>query len=165
MFIQITGTLHQSLRMRINSVSYTHLSCFYAFFLISSCYRMLETCRVCGVTGDRNINAFFPHDSNTFTYIVCSIAVYFGTKSVRVSDSLNFFQFSCIIIIFCLNICKSVNSGNDLCSIFSKTVQDYTQRFLTNLVCFLSDTDCTDVYKRQVVKDVIANVFNLMAAE
>lgn len=47
---------------------------------------------------------------NTFTYVVSTVAVNFRTESVRVRDSLYFFQFSCVVIIFCLNICESVNS-------------------------------------------------------
>ena len=102
---------------------------------------MLETCRVRRVTCDGNVNALFPHDRNTLADIVRSVAVYFGTKAVRVSCSGNFFEFSCIVVIICLNISKSIDSGNDLCSVLSKTVQNNAERFLTNLVRLLSDTD------------------------
>ena len=54
-----------------------------------------------------------------------------------------FFNFVLVWIILCLYICKSVDTGDDLSSVFSKTVQDNTQRFFTNFVCFLSDTDST----------------------
>ena len=104
---------------------------------------MLETCRVCGVTCDRNVNAFFPHDSYTFRYTVCTVTVYFCTKSFRISFSGYFFYFVCVWIILCLNECETVDSGDDLCSVFTQTVQDNTQRFFTNFVCFFCDTDRT----------------------
>ena len=63
------------------------------FFLVSTCYRMLETCRVGGVTCDGNVYAFFPHDCYTFRYAVCAVAVYFCTKSFRVRFSEYFFYF------------------------------------------------------------------------
>ena len=44
-------------------------------------------------------------------------------------------------IILSLNKSKSVDTGDDLSSVFSKTVQDNAERFLTNFVSFLSDTD------------------------
>ena len=69
--------------------------------------------------------------------IICTIAVNFGTKSVRVSDSLYFFELACEVVILCLYICESVDSGDDLSCVFSKTVQDNTKRFFTNF-CLLS---------------------------
>ena len=104
---------------------------------------MLETCRVGRVTCDRNVNIFFPHDSYTFANVVSAVAVNFCTRTFRVCFTEYFFQFSCIVIIFCFNKCKSVDTSDDLSSIFSKTVQDNTQRFLTYFVCFLSDTNST----------------------
>ena len=119
------------------------LSSFKTLFLICSCYRVLESCRVCRVSCDGYIYVLFPHDLNTFYYVVSSVAVNFCTKSVRISLTEYFFQLSCMIVKLCLNICKSVDTCNDLSSVFSKTVQDNTKRFLTNLICFLCDTDCT----------------------
>ena len=113
-------------------VSYTHLngevflSFFVAFFLVSTCNRMLETSRVCGVTCDRNVNAFFPHDGNTFRNAVSAVAVNFCTKSFRIRFTEYFFNFVLVWIILCLYICKSVDTGDDLSSVFSKTVQDNT---------------------------------------
>src|SRR5699024_9054677 len=98
------------------------LSSLYALFLVSTCNWMLETCWVCGVTCNGNVNAFLPHDSNTFTNVVCSVAVYFCTRSVIVCLTEYFFQLSCVVIVICLNICKSVDTRDDLCSVFSKTV-------------------------------------------
>ena len=68
---------------------------------------------------DGNIYIFFPHDCNTFRNGVCTIAVNFCTKSFRISCSGNFFYFICIWIIFCFNKSKSVDTGNDLSSVFS----------------------------------------------
>jgi len=119
------------------------LSCFYTFFFVGSCNRVLETCRVGGVSCDRNVNAFFPHDRNAFTHVICTVAVYFGAQSVRVRNSLYFLKLACKVIILCLYIGKSIDSGDDLCSIFSKSVQDYTEWFFTYFVCFLCNTDCS----------------------
>ena len=112
-----------------------------AFFLVGTCNRVLETCRVGRVSCDGYVYAFLVHDGNAFAHIIGSIAVYFRAEPVRISNSLYFLQFSCMIVIFGLHICKSVNSGDNLCRVFSKTVQDYSQRFLTNLVGLLRNTD------------------------
>src|SRR5699024_420701 len=85
----------------------------------------------------------FPHDGNTLAHVVCTVAVYFGAKSVRVSNPLYFFQLACEVVVLCLYVCETVDPGNDLCSVFSKSVQDNTERFLAHFVCFLSDTDRT----------------------
>ena len=104
---------------------------------------MLETSRVSRVTCDRYVHAFFPHDGYTFTYIICTIAFYFCTRTVRVSNFTYYFQFACEIVKLCLNISKAVDTRDDLSSVFSKTVQDTTQRFFTYFVCFCSDFDST----------------------
>ena len=104
---------------------------------------MLETCRVSGVTCDRNVNAFFPHDSNTFRNAVSAVAVNFCTKSFRVRFTEYFFNFVLVWIVLCLHICKSVDTGDDLSSVFSKTVQNNTKWFFTNFVSFFCDTDST----------------------
>ena len=114
-----------------------------ALFFVCSCYRMLETSRVCGVSCDGNVNALFPHDRNTFRNAVSAVAVNLCTKSLRIGFTEYFLNLVLIWIILCLYICKAVDTGDDLSSIFSKTVQDNTKRFFTNLVCFLSDTDRT----------------------
>ena len=49
-----------------------------AFLLVSTCYWMLESGRVGGVTGDGNVYALFPHDCNAFCYVVCAVAVNLG---------------------------------------------------------------------------------------
>ena len=51
-------------------------SLLYALLLVGTCYRMLESGWIGGVTRDGNVNAFLPHDSNTLCYIVCSVAVH-----------------------------------------------------------------------------------------
>ena len=104
---------------------------------------MLETCGVGRVTCDGYVDAFLVHDGNAFAYIVGAVAVNLGTKSVRVSDSLHFLQFACIVIIIGLYVCESVDSGNNLRSILSKSVQDHAEWFLTYLVRLLCDTNRT----------------------
>ena len=119
------------------------LALFNTLFLVCSCNRMLETGRVCRVTCNGYVYALFVHDSNTFLNVVCSIAVNFSTKTFRIRFTEYFFYFVLIWVILCLNECESVNTGNNLCCIFSKTVQNNAKRFLTNFVCLLSDTDST----------------------
>ena len=47
------------------------------------------------------------------------------------------------VIVLSLNVGEAVDTGDDLSSIFSKTVQDNAERFLTyTLFALLSDTDC-----------------------
>ena len=65
------------------------LPCFDSLLLVSTCYRMLESGRVGGVTGNGNVYVLLPHDSNTFGNVVSAVAVYLGTKSLGVSDSLD----------------------------------------------------------------------------
>ncbi|GFI57166.1 hypothetical protein IMSAG025_00597 [Muribaculaceae bacterium] len=100
------------------------LSLFVTFFFVCTCNRMLESCRVGGVTCNGNVNTLFMHNSNAFAYIVCAIAVYFCTKPFRIRFSENFFYCICIRIILCLYKSKTIDSGNYLCGIFSKSVQD-----------------------------------------
>ena len=102
---------------------------------------MLETGRVRGVSGDGNVYVLLPHDGNAFTYVVCAVAVYLRTGAVRVCFAEYFLQLAGVIIILGLYICKAVDTCDDLSSVLSKTVQDNAQRFLTNLVCLLCDTD------------------------
>ena len=116
---------------------------FDTLFFVGTCNWMLETSRVGGVSGDGNVNVLFPHDSNAFANVVSAVAVNFRTRSIGVCFSEYFFQFSGVVVIFSLYISKAVDTSDDLSSVFSKTVQDNTQRFLTYFVCFFSDTDST----------------------
>jgi len=104
---------------------------------------VLETSRVSRVTCDRYVYAFFPHDSYTFANIVSTVAFYFCTRTVRVSDFANYFQLTSEIIKLSLNISKTIDTRDDLSSVFSKTVQDATQWLFTYFVCFCSDFDST----------------------
>jgi len=101
------------------------LAFFYAFLFVCTCNRMLETCRVCGVTGDGNVYALFPHDCNALCYVVSTVAVYLCTRALRicgVAFAEYFLNLAGIVVHFCLNICEAVDTGDDLCRIFSKTV-------------------------------------------
>ena len=92
------------------------------FLLISTCNGMLESGRVGGVTGNRYIHAFLMHDRNTFGYIIRAVAVNLRTKACAVGFAENLFHFSCIIIHLGLDISKSIDSGNNLSGVFSKSV-------------------------------------------
>ena len=115
------------------------------FLLISTCNRMLETSRVGGVTSNGNINAFLPHNCNAFCYIICAIAIYLCTRAfriLRIALPEYFLYFASVIIHFGFYISKAVYSCNDLRSIFSKTIQNNTKRFLPNLICLFCNSDC-----------------------
>src|SRR5699024_8223432 len=99
------------------------LSSLYTLFFVGSGNWMLESGRVGGVTGDGYVHALFPHDCNTLAYIVCAVAVNFCTRTVGVSFAEYFFQLSGVIVILSFNICKSVDTCDDLSCVFSKTVQ------------------------------------------
>ena len=60
------------------------LSGFDALLLIGAGYRMLETGRVGGVTGDGNVNVLFPHDGNAFLNIVSTVAVDLGARRLGI---------------------------------------------------------------------------------
>ena len=94
---------------------------------------MLETSWVCGVTCDRNVNVFFPHDSNTFRNAVSAVAVNFCTKSLRVGFAEYFFNF--------------VNCG------FAGLKPD--QEFDRFVIRFLRSTEPLDVLEEEVEKQVI----------
>ena len=122
------------------------LALFDAFLLVSTSYRMLETCRVGGVTSDGNVYAFLPHDCNAFGNVICTVAVYLCTGAVcvlGVALAEYFLDFAGVVVHFGFYISEAVYTCDDLCSVLAQTVQDNTQRFLTNLVCLFSDTDRT----------------------
>ena len=102
---------------------------------------MLETCRVGRVTGDGYIHILLPHDGNAFAHIVSAIAANAATNAVRVLCLGNNLNLSGIIVKLGLNVSKSVDAGNNLCSILSESVQDDAKRFLTNLVGHLGNLD------------------------
>ena len=126
---------------------------------------MLETSRVSRVTCDRNVYAFFPHDSYTFTNVVSTVAFYFCTRTVRVSDFANNFQFTGKVIELSLNVSKAVDTRDDLSSVFSKTVQDATQRFFTYFVCFCSDFDSTFSSSERFVTCKESETFSFFAQQ
>ena len=92
---------------------------FQTLFFIGACNRVLESCRVCGVTCNGNIYSLFPHDGNAFRHIIRSVTVNFCPQSFGVRFSPEFFNLACVIIHLCLNIGESVNTGDNLCGIFS----------------------------------------------
>ena len=95
------------------------LALLYAFLLIGSRNRVLESGWVGGVTGNGNINTFLPHDSNAFCYVISAVAVNLCAKSLGVGLSPQLFNLACIVIHLCLHISKSVDSGDNLCSVLS----------------------------------------------
>ena len=120
------------------------LACLEAFLLVCTCNRVLESCRVGGVTCDGDVNVLLPEDSNTFLNIVCTIAVDLSSRRIRilgVACSGELLELACLVVILSLNICEAVDSGDDLSSVLSETVKDNSKRLLTNTVSLLSDTD------------------------
>ena len=92
------------------------------FLLVCTCNRMLETCWVCRVTSDGNTYVLMMHDCNTFLNIISTVTFYSCTKSVRVCFFVLNVKLCSLVIILCLYECKSVDTGNDLGCVFSKTV-------------------------------------------
>ena len=113
----------------------------YALLLVGTCNRVLESGRVGGVTSDGNVNAFLPHDCYALGNVVCAVAVNLSAQTGGVCLAEYFLNLAGVVIHLGLNICKAVDSGDDLCSVLAKTVQDNAERLLTNLVCLLCDTD------------------------
>ena len=104
---------------------------------------MLEAGRIGGVTSNGDINVLQVHDSNTLWNGISTVALYLGTRAIRVSNFLNNVYLASLVVILSLNISKAVDTGNNLSSILAKTVQDNAERVLTNLVCSLSNTNST----------------------
>ena len=89
------------------------LSGFESFLLVCSCNRMLESCRVGGVSGDGNVYVLFPEDGNAFLYVICPVAVnlcswILGILGVALAEY--FFELSGVVIVLCLNLGESVDS-------------------------------------------------------
>ena len=91
-------------------------------FLVCTCNWMLETCWVCRVTSDGNTYVLMMHDCNTFLNIISTVTFYSCTKSVRVCLLIYNIKLCSLVIILSLNKCKSVDTWDDLCSVFSKTI-------------------------------------------
>ena len=64
-----------------------------------------------------------------------------------------------------LNISKAVDTRDDLSSVFSKTVQDTTQRFFTYFVCFCSDFDSTFSSSERFVTCQESETFSFFAQQ
>ena len=119
------------------------------FLLVCTSNWVLKTSWVCRVTSDRNINTFVPHDCNTFTNIVCTVTFYaqtFWIVSVR-DFFYNCQSLVCTLTVkvvkLSLNVSKTVDTRDDLSSVFTKTVQDNAKLVLTNVVSLSSDFDST----------------------
>ena len=112
-----------------------------ALLLVGACYRMLETGGVRGVSGDGYVYVLLPHDGYALAHVVGAVAVYLGTGAVGVSLAEYLLQLAGEVVVLGLYVCKAVDTGDDLRSVLSKTIQDYAQRFLANLVCLGSDSD------------------------
>src|SRR5699024_3391266 len=93
-----------------------------ALLLVGTCYRMLETGGVGGVSGDGNVYVLFPHDGNAFRNAVGAVAVYLRAKAVRVGFAEYFLYLIGVGIVLGLDISKSVDSGDDLSRVLSKSV-------------------------------------------
>ena len=104
---------------------------------------MLESCWVSRVTSDGNANLFKLHNCNAFENIISTVAFNFSFFTVRESNFSNNFDFIISKIVICFYICETVNSGNDISSIFAKTVKDNTERLCSNFVSTLCNTDST----------------------
>ena len=111
----------------------------HALFLIGTCNRVLEAGRVGGVTGNGNIHILVPQNSYAFANIVCAVAVHFRTRSVRICFTANLFKFSGKVIKLGLHIRETINTADDHSSVFTQTVKDAAERFLTYFVRHFSN--------------------------
>ena len=107
---------------------------FVAEFFVGSCNRVLESGWVGWVTSDWYINIFMFHDCNAFVYIVSAVASNFASVTIRESPCFHNVEFCVQIIIFGSNISETVYTRNDVCSVFSKTVQDNLKWLFSNFV-------------------------------
>src|SRR5699024_7470264 len=143
---------------------------------------MLETGWVGGVTGDGNVNLFLLHNSDAFLNVVAAVASYVCLVAVRECNLTDNAQLAGEVVVFCLNIGKAVDSGDDVSSIFAQTVEDNAQRrfscfvggsydtnsafsscerFVTSqeaeAVCFLSEQHCAQIAVAKTYLAVFCN--------
>ena len=102
---------------------------------------MLEACRVGRVTGDRYVNALFPHYCNAFANVIGTVAFNFGARTLAIRSFAHHFKFASVVVELSLNVSKSVDTRDDLSSVLSETIEDYAERLLAYLVGFSSNLD------------------------
>ena len=83
-----------------------------------------------------------PHNCNALADIVSAIALHLRPRTVAVGDFTDNLKFSCEIVELGLDVCESVDAGDNLCGVLSETVQDAAERLLADLVCLCGDFDC-----------------------
>ena len=80
-----------------------------------------------------------PEDSNAFANVISAVAVHFSAWAVGVSFTFNLFEFTGEVIELGLYIGETIDTADNHCSVFSQTVKNNTERFLTYFISHLSD--------------------------
>ncbi|MPN28306.1 hypothetical protein SDC9_175747 [bioreactor metagenome] len=95
---------------------------------------MLKPGRVGRVAGDRHVNSFMDHYGYTLTDVVRSEAADFRLFSGRKRTLLYDLKLASVVVIFRLYQGKPVDAGNYMRGIFSKSVENDSQRFFSYLI-------------------------------
>ena len=111
-------------------------------FLVSACNGVLETSRVCGVTGDGDVNVFKTHDCHAFGDVVAAVHFDSGSFAVGVGSFFDDGHFALVVVHFGLDISEAVDTGDDECGVFAETVENDFKGSLSDFVCGSCDTDC-----------------------
>ena len=107
-----------------------------------------------------------PQDSYTLANIVSAIALYLQTTwIVAIRNLTNNLQFRSKVVKLSLNISKAIDTADDLCSIFSQTIQDYAKRFLAHLVSHFSNLDCTLSSSKALVTSQESEALSLLTQQ
>ena len=82
------------------------------------------------------------HYGYAFAHVVRAVATNFGFLSVRVGESLYYFELACGVVVFGLHVGEAVYAGDYHSRVFAETVEDYLKRLFAHFVCGFGNADC-----------------------
>ena len=118
------------------------LALFHALFLVSAGHRMLEAGGVGGVARNGNVDLLEVHNGNAFTDVIRTVAADVGALAFGIADLADDLQLTGEVVKLSLYIGKAVDTGDDLSSVFSKTVENNAKRLFAHFVGIADNTDC-----------------------
>ena len=86
-----------------------------------NCYGANDVCEGVAIMWKENVDVSITGNSTNPTRFQHPVAGTYKKERLEAGKKY-FFNCVCVWIVFCLNKCESVDTGNDLCSVFSKTI-------------------------------------------
>ena len=126
---------------------------------------MLEAGRVGGVASDRHIDILAPVDSHTLAYVVSTVAVDLGTRTIGVSRAIHDLQLARVVVELRLHIGEAVDTADDHGSVLAQTVEDNAERILAHLVGHLGNLDGTLGSSKRLVTSQKGEALRLLAEQ